>query len=162
MEHLWAPWRNRYVTKDQPKLADSGDLFADLPALGDDKAALIIHRSETCYAILNRYPYNSGHLMVIPFRAVDDLDKLETEEMADLWATVTRMEKAMKKAFNPHGFNIGINIGSCAGAGIPQHLHVHVVPRWKDDANFLTSTAETRIHPADLDTVYQKMVEAIG
>jgi ATP adenylyltransferase len=159
MEHLWAPWRNRYVAgKEKP----GEDLFRKIAQSSDDAAHYVLARTKASFAVLNRYPYNLGHLMVCPYREVDDLASLSAQESADLWTLVNRMTAALKKAMNPEGLNIGINLGTAGGAGVPKHLHVHVVPRWPNDANFLTTTGATRIHPGDLPTVYAKLLEALS
>ena len=159
MEHLWAPWRNRYVTGEEKP---GEDLFRKIAQSSDDAAHYVLARTKASFAVLNRYPYNLGHLMVCPYREVDDLASLSAQESADLWTLVNRMTAALKKAMNPDGLNIGINLGTAAGAGVPKHLHVHVVPRWPNDANFLTTTGFTRIHPGDLPTVYAKLLEALS
>ncbi|MDA0324432.1 MAG: HIT domain-containing protein [Verrucomicrobia bacterium] len=159
MEHLWAPWRNRYVTGEEKP---SEDLFRRLANSSDDTADLILARTKASFAVLNRYPYNLGHVLVCPYREVDDLASLSTQESADLWTLVNRMTDALRRAMKPEGFNIGINLGTAAGAGVPKHLHVHVVPRWTNDSNFLTTIGTTRIHPGDLPTVYTKLVEALA
>jgi ATP adenylyltransferase len=110
--------------------------------------------------VLNRFPYNAGHTLVVPYREVADLRDLSDDEQHDLWATVNQVTGLLEKAFNPNGFNIGINIGSAAGAGIPNHLHAHIVPRWQNDSNFMTAQAETRIHPAELKEIYAKLIAA--
>lgn len=154
MEHLWAPWRNRYVTND----AESREtLFFDLGQSSDDEKNGVFARSKACYAVLNRYPYNAGHSLIVPYRQVNELSALSEQEGSDLWAMVQKVTDALKTEFKPHGFNIGMNIGECAGAGIPNHLHVHVVPRWSADSNYMTTTAETRVHPSDLDDVYRRL-----
>ena len=159
MEHLWAPWRNRYVAGEEKP---GEDLFRKIAQSSDDAAHYVLARTKASFAVLNRYPYNLGHLMVCPYREVDDLASLSAQESADLWTLVNRMTAALKKAMNPEGLNIGINLGTAAGAGVPKHLHVHVVPRWPNDANFLTTTGFTRIHPGDLPTVYAKLLEALS
>ena len=159
MEHLWAPWRNRYVTGEEKP---GEDLFRKIAQSSDDAVHYVLARTKASFAVLNRYPYNLGHLMVCPYREVDDLASLSAQESADLWTLVNRMTAALKKAMNPDGLNIGINLGTAAGAGVPKHLHVHVVPRWPNDANFLTTTGFTRIHPGDLPTVYAKLLEALS
>lgn len=151
MEHLWAPWRNRYVSGSQKP---PENLFWEIGQSNDDKANHVIARSKSSYAVLNRYPYNSGHTLVVPYRCVAGLEELSETESLDLWDLVNRVTAALREAYKPQGFNIGINIGTAAGAGLPKHLHVHVVPRWEHDANFMTALAETRIHPNDLDTVW--------
>jgi ATP adenylyltransferase len=154
MEHLWAPWRNRYVTTP-PENRD--ELFAQLGQSTNDRENGVYARSKAAFAVLNRYPYNAGHTLVVPYRAVEDLGGLSDQESADLWKLVQKVTEALKTEFAPHGFNIGINIGESAGAGIPKHLHVHVVPRWSSDANFMTSTAETRVHPNELEAIFDKL-----
>lgn len=151
MEHLWAPWRNRYVSGSQKP---PENLFWEIGQSNDDQANHVIARSKSCYAVLNRYPYNSGHTLVVPYRCVAGLEELSETESLGLWDLVNRVTAALREAYKPQGFNIGINIGTAAGAGLPKHLHVHVVPRWEHDANFMTALAETRIHPNDLDTVW--------
>lgn len=151
MEHLWAPWRNLYVKHPQePK----GDVFAAIAQSSDDAANHVLARGKSCYAVLNVYPYNTGHLMVVPYRAVPDLDDLSDDELLELMTMLKQMKTAVFAAFQPQGFNVGINLGSAAGAGIAEHLHVHLVPRWRGDSNFMTTTAETRVHPTDLESVY--------
>jgi ATP adenylyltransferase len=151
MEHLWAPWRNLYVQHPQEK---SGDVFAEIAQSSDDETNLVLARGKSCFSLLNIYPYNTAHLMVVPYRATGDLDELGDEELLELMTMVRRMKAAVTAAFAPHGFNVGINIGAAAGAGIANHLHIHVVPRWRGDSNFMTTTAETRVHPSDLVQVY--------
>ncbi|MDR1305690.1 MAG: HIT domain-containing protein [Verrucomicrobiales bacterium] len=155
MEHLWAPWRNSYVSGDQKKPAD---LFFQIGQSADDEANLVVRRGKSCYVMLNRFPYNAGHALVVPYRPVAELAQLADHETAELWQTVTLTVSALKKAFAPQGFNIGINLGACAGAGLPDHLHVHVVPRWHDDVNFMTATAGTRVHPSELEKIYTQLV----
>ncbi|MEM6822158.1 MAG: HIT domain-containing protein [Verrucomicrobiota bacterium] len=155
MEHLWAPWRNAYVTSNDIKSKET--LFHDLGQSTNDEENFVFFRSKSVYAILNRFPYNASHSLVVPYRSVSDLRDLSQSELQDLWNTVNQVTTLIEKAFNPHGFNVGINIGASSGAGIPHHLHVHVVPRWKDDANFMTATAEVRVHPSELKEIYQKL-----
>lgn len=152
MEHLWAPWRNAYVTKNEPTPAD---LFTQLAASTDDEADSILARAKSCFAVLNRYPYNAGHTMVVPYREVVDLDELSDDELLDLMSLVKRVKAAMTASMKPQGFNLGVNIGEAGGAGVAAHLHVHIVPRWANDANFMTTTGGCRIHPSDLPKVYE-------
>ena len=151
MEHLWASWRNLYVT--QPP-ETRGDVFAEIARSSDDQANHVLARGRSCFAVLNLYPYNTAHLMIVPYRAVPDLEDLSDDELLELMTMLKRMKAAVTEAFHPHGFNVGINLGIAAGAGIEQHLHVHLVPRWRNDANFMTVTAGTRVHPNDLETIY--------
>ncbi len=151
MEHLWAPWRNPYVT--QPS-EGRGRVFAEIARSSDDDANHVLARGKSCFAVLNLYPYNTAHLMVVPYRTVPDLEDLSDDELLELMTLLKRMKAAVTAAFHPDGFNVGINLGIAAGAGIEQHLHIHLVPRWRNDANFMTTTAGTRIHPNDLETIY--------
>ena len=147
MEHLWAPWRNLYV-KDSQK--HEGNIFAEIARGSDDEGHYVLTRGKSCFAILNVYPYNTGHLMIIPYRATGALEDLSDDELLELMTMLKRMKAAVTSAFQPQGFNLG----AAAGAGIEQHLHVHLVPRWRGDCNFMTTTAETRVHPNDLASVY--------
>src|SRR5271156_1859047 len=151
MEHLWAPWRNLYVSHPPGTM---GDVFAEIARSSDDQANHVLARGKSCFAVLNLYPYNTAHLMIVPYRAVPDLEDLSDDELLELMTMLKRMKAAVTAAFHPHGFNVGINLGIAAGAGIEQHLHVHLVPRWRNDSNFMTTTADTRVHPSDLATVY--------
>jgi ATP adenylyltransferase len=151
MEHLWAPWRNLYIKDPQKR---GGNIFAEIAQSSEDEAHFVLARGKSCFAVLNIYPYNTGHLMIIPYRHTGDLDDLSDDETLEMMTMLKRLKAALTAAFRPQGFNIGINLGTAAGAGIDQHLHVHLVPRWSGDANFMTTTAETRVHPADLAGVY--------
>jgi ATP adenylyltransferase len=151
MEHLWAPWRNLYV-KDPQK--SGGDVFAEIANGTDDEAHYVLARGKSCFAILNLYPYNTGHLMIIPYRFTGALEDLGDDETLEMMGMLKRMKAALTAAFQPQGFNVGINLGAAAGAGIEQHLHIHLVPRWRNDANFMTTTADTRVHPAELKEIY--------
>ena len=154
MEHLHAYWRMEYITAPRPP--EGGNLFTDLPALGDDTQALIIHRSRLSYLIMNRFPYNAGHLMAVPFRAVNDLPALDTAERGDLMDEIVRGQEILRAALNPNAFNIGFNLGP-AGGGSIGHLHCHIVPRWSGDTNFMPVIAETRVLPESLSTMYQQL-----
>ena len=158
MEHLWAPWRNRYVTGEEKP---GEDLFRKIAQSPEDAAHYVLARTKASFAVLNRYPYNLGHLMVCPYREVDDPSSLSSQESSDLWTLVNRMTELLKKTLKPDGFNLGLNLGCAAGAGVPKHLHIHVVPRWANDANFMTTTGTTRIHPGDLPAVYEKLRSAL-
>lgn len=161
MEHLWAPWRKAYV---QDSTTPRGEVFARLaqaPA-SDDAANHIVWRGKACFAVLNRYPYNTGHALIVPYRVVADLEQLSEDELHECLSGLKRIKAAVTAAFQPHGFNVGLNLGSAAGAGIEQHLHWHLVPRWNGDSNFMTSTANARVHPNDLDTVHKLVVEKLA
>ncbi len=154
MDHLHAYWRMEYIKA--PRLPEGANPFADLPALGNDAEALIIHRSPLSYLVLNRYPYNPGHLLAIPFRAATDLVELTPAERIDLMDEIIFAKAVLQAAINPHGFNIGFNLGAAAGGSIP-HLHAHVVPRWNGDTNFMPVIGETRVLPQSLDATYQHL-----
>src|ERR1044072_6327316 len=131
MEPLHAPWRIEYILA--PKLAQDESLFARIAQSSDDEANLVIARDRTCYALLNRYPYTGGHVMVVPYKQVPDFHGLTDEELLDLMKLTRRCQAAMTKVMRPEGFNIGVNLGKCAGAGILEHVHIHIVPRWNGD-----------------------------
>lgn len=148
MESLHAPWRIEYILL--PKDEQSATLFTRIAESNDDEANLVIARDRTCYALLNRYPYNGGHLMVVPYKQAADLNGLTDDELAALWKLTRRCVNALTRLMKPDGFNIGINLGRVAGAGIIGHLHVHVVPRWNGDTNFMPVLADTRVVPQAL------------
>ena len=156
MDHLHAYWRMEYIKA--PRLPEGANPFAALPALGNDAEALIIHRSPLSYLILNRYPYNPGHLLAIPFRAVADLVELTPAERTDLMDEMIFAREVLQAAVNPNGFNIGFNLGTAAGGSIA-HLHAHIVPRWTGDTNFMPVIGETRVLPQSLDAMYQHLTK---
>ena len=153
MEHLWSPWRLAYI---QGASDATGCVFCEA-LTRDDAAPLILHRGRTCFVILNLFPYNSGHLMVVPNRHVASLADATPEELADVMALTRVAELALTEAFAPHGMNMGINLGKPAGAGILDHLHMHVVPRWNGDTNFMTVVGRTRVLPEELPQVAEKL-----
>jgi ATP adenylyltransferase len=154
MERLWSPWRSEYVTS----AGNSDDcIFCDHLARGADEDAHILFRGDMTFAILNAYPYNSGHLMVAPLRHVGELEDVEAGELQELMETVRRSVSVLKGAMRPHGFNVGLNLGRVAGAGLPGHLHVHVVPRWGGDTNFMPVVGETKVMPELLADTYAKL-----
>ncbi|GAB5562460.1 MAG: HIT domain-containing protein [Synoicihabitans sp.] len=154
MDQLHAYWRMEYIAS--PRFPETDRPFTELPAMNDDRAALIVHRTELSYLMLNRFPYNPGHLLAIPFREVTDLDGLTGDESADLMATITFGKKVVQNALNPDGFNVGFNLGSAAGGSIP-HLHGHVVPRWNGDTNFMPVLGQTRTLPQALESTWEKL-----
>ena len=156
LERLWSAWRASYVesapARSDPDAAD-GSVFTRLLRSGEpDEATHIVHRGELVFAILNIHPYTTGHLLVIPYREVPDLADLTPEETAELWATVTDAVAAVRSAYAPDGLNVGVNLGRVAGGSVPTHLHVHVVPRWTGDSNFLSSIANTQTLPESLES----------
>lgn len=164
-ERLWNGWRSTYVASVGSGDADvpdgEGSVFTRILRSGaSDDAANIIHRGEHVFAILNAYPYSTGHTLVLPYREVADLEALEPAEAAELWATVTDAVRAVKAAYRPDGVNVGVNLGRPAGGSVSEHLHVHVVPRWTGDANFMTAVANTRTLPEPLDETASKLRSA--
>jgi ATP adenylyltransferase len=155
METLHAPWRIEYILSQKPEL--KAGLFTRIAQSSDDEANLVIVRDRTCFALLNKYPYNGGHLMVVPYKEVADLHGLTDEELADLWKLTRRCLAALTAVMKPDGFNVGINLGKVAGAGIVEHLHIHVVPRWNGDTNFMPVLANTTVLPQALEEVAAKL-----
>ncbi len=141
MKQLWSPWRMEYIRRTKP----DGCVFCDLPKEDNDPESLILLRGRHCYIMLNRYPYNNGHLMVVPYEHVDTPTKLAAEVLQDMMQQVNVSLTVLKKAMDPDGFNIGMNLGTPAGAGIKDHIHMHVVPRWTGDTNFMPVLAETHV-----------------
>lgn len=154
LEHLWNGWRMGYVSGSaagRPEETPGASVFTQILESGlSDEDANIVHRGPLCFVILNAFPYTSGHLMVLPYREVAELDELSGAEAAELWTTVTEAVATLKAAYRPEGLNVGINLGRPAGGSVSQHLHVHVVPRWIGDANFMTAVANTRTLPEAL------------
>ncbi|MCR6656237.1 MAG: HIT domain-containing protein [Opitutus sp.] len=155
MEQLHAYWRMEYI--QAPRYPDSMKRpFSELPALGDDRAALIVHRTSLSYLILNRFPYNPGHLLAVPFREVVELEALNSAERADLMETIIFGKRLLGAALKPDGFNVGFNLGSAAGGSIA-HLHGHIVPRWNGDTNFMPVLGQTRTLPQALDSTWERL-----
>lgn len=163
MESLHAPWRIEYILAPKsPALPGNHSLFAAIGASSDDVGNHVLARGRTCYAVLNTYPYNGGHLMVVPYRQVPGLDGLSDEELLELLRMVRDGQAALREVMKPHGFNVGINLGAVAGAGIVEHLHVHVVPRWNGDANFMPVIAQTSVVPEALHDTAAKLRAAFA
>jgi len=158
MDHLWTPWRYAYVTS-AAKI--SGCIFCDLPNEGDDTKVHIVSRAKYCYIVLNTYPYTNGHVMIVPFEHVDEFHKLKTSAAQEMTELAQRMEAVLRQLYSPDGINLGMNIGKAAGAGVAGHIHMHVLPRWVADANFVSVVGETRILPESLDMTYQKIRGAL-
>lgn len=155
MESLHAPWRIEYILSPKPELKQG--VFARIAQSNDDEANYVIVRDRTCFALLNRYPYVGGHLMVVPYKEVADLNGLTEEEVADLWKLARRCLNALTTLMKPDGFNVGINLGKVAGAGILEHLHIHIVPRWNGDTNFMPVIAGTGVLPEALTEIAAKL-----
>jgi ATP adenylyltransferase len=158
VKHLWAPWRLAYVAG--PK--DAGCFLCEALASKDDRANLLVHRAGHGFLILNRYPYNRGHLMAVPNRHVARLDALTKEEADTLMHLTVIAVRALEQMAGPQGFNVGMNLGRAAGAGIEDHLHMHVVPRWISDTNFMPVIGETKVLPEHLEDTYDRLTEALG
>ena len=156
MDILHSYWRMDYL-RDKPKGEERLNPFVELPLLGDDKKARIIYRSQYVYIVLNKYPYNPGHLLVVPYRKVAELGKLNDEERNDLMATLVYGQQLLEQAFKMDGTNIGFNLGSAAGAGIPQHLHAHIIPRWNGDTNFFPAIGKTKVLAQALDETWEAL-----
>ena len=161
METLHAPWRIQYILAPKPT-ASAESLFTRLAQSNDDEANYVVARDRTCYAVLNTYPYVGGHLMVAPYKQTPDLNGLTDEEMADLMRLTRRCQNALTKVMRPDGFNVGINFGEAAGAGIASHLHIHIVPRWHGDTNFMPILAQTTVLPEALSEVAAKLRQALA
>jgi ATP adenylyltransferase len=157
MERLWAPWRMAYIEVPPAR----GCIFCTKPQEADDREQLILFRGERCFVIMNLFPYNNGHLMVAPYRHTADIVGLTAEEQAETMRLTRYCVRVLKDAFGPDGFNIGMNLGKTAGAGVADHLHMHVVPRWDGDSNFMPVLAETKVLPDALFSTYDKLRAAI-
>jgi ATP adenylyltransferase len=160
MEPLHAPWRIEYILAPKPVLTES--LFSSIGQSSADEEHYVIARDRTCYALLNTYPYTGGHLMVVPYKQSPDLNGLTENELTDLMKLVRRCQSALTKVMNPDGFNIGVNLGKVAGAGIIDHVHVHVVPRWLGDTNFMPVLANTVVVPEALRELAAKLRAALA
>jgi ATP adenylyltransferase len=171
LDHLWAGWRRAYIDSvagdDVAERATAsgdapeGSLFERILCSDrDDEACYVVHRGRRCSSLLNAYPYTSGHLLVLPNRAVATLGELEPDEFAELWEEVRDGVTAIEAAYRCDGVNVGMNLGRAAGAGVPDHLHVHALPRWSGDTNFMTAVADTRVLPEPLAVSWQKLRQA--
>lgn len=153
MEHLWAPWRIRYIQMEKPE----GCILCDKPGESTDALNYILYRGDNNFIIMNSFPYNSGHLMVAPYRHVASLEELTDTELYEHFEIVRQSIKVLRQTYNPNGFNIGINMGKVAGAGIDDHIHTHIVPRWQGDTNFMPVTADTKVVNEALAETYEKL-----
>ena len=155
-QRIWAPWRLAYV-KDASKDDAEECIFCAKPAEGDDQANLIVHRGERCFVILNLYPYTNGHLMIAPFEHVATLQELDAATIAETMALGQQAMRILEERYSPHGYNVGFNQGRVAGAGVEHHIHMHVVPRWGGDNNFMPVLADTRVMPQTLEQSYETL-----
>jgi len=160
MESLHAPWRIEYILAPKPA-PQAESLFTRIAQANDDEANLVIVRDRTCYALLNSYPYTGGHLLVVPYKQAHDLNGLTDEELADLMKLTRRCKNALTRVMKPDGFNIGMNLGKVAGAGIAEHIHIHIVPRWQGDTNFMPVLANTTVVPQALRDLAAQLRSAL-
>ena len=159
MDYLWTPWRYNYITNAEKT---SGCIFCEVVKAGDDEKVRIVFRGKHCYLILNTFPYTSGHVMVVPYAHVDELQKLPGDAAQEMMALSQRTEGVLRDIYRPDGVNLGMNIGKAAGAGVAGHIHMHILPRWVADANFVSVVGETRILPEELGVTWKRMKERFG
>jgi ATP adenylyltransferase len=159
MENLWAPWRMAYISPKTPP--PPGCIFCTQPAAHRDEEYHILYRGERCFMMLNLYPYNSGHLMIAPYEHIGTIEKLDAATLAELMAQAQLALKALRLTMKPDGFNMGINEGKVAGAGFADHMHLHIVPRWAGDTNFMPVIADVKVIPEHLDNVYRQLKDAL-
>lgn len=160
-DRLWAPWRFAYIERPSTGSPDADCIFVDLPAETNDRENLLLYRGHTAFVMLNAYPYTNGHLMVAPYRHTADMAHLVDDELLEINQLVAACLRWITAVYRPDGFNIGVNLGRAAGAGIPSHIHWHVVPRWNGDTNFMTTVGEVRVLPQSLEESYDKLREAV-
>ena len=161
MDYLWTPWRYQYM-KEAAAGAQPACIFCDAANRKDDPATLVVLRGSKSFIILNRYPYTSGHVMIVPYAHVAELGAVEAEALSEMMRLAQRVEAAFRTTYKPDGMNMGMNLGRAAGAGVAGHVHLHFLPRWFGDANFMTVAGETRVHPEDLQTTYKRLREALA
>jgi ATP adenylyltransferase len=160
MDYLWSPWRYQYMAQvTQGKQPDC--FFCDAIQSNRDEETLIVYRGKQAFVILNRYPYTSGHVMIVPYAHVAALNLCEPGTLPEIMELAQRVENAFQREYKPDGMNLGMNLGRAAGAGVVGHIHLHALPRWIGDSNFMTVTAETRVHPEELATTYTKLRKAL-
>lgn len=153
LDILWAPWRMEYILHE----AEQGCIFCDKPKEANDRQNLILCRGQTCFVIMNRFPYNNGHLMVVPFRHLGDLEEMNATERLEMMTITAACLQVLRKAVHPEGFNLGMNLGAVAGAGIDDHVHMHIVPRWKADTNFMPVVGHTKVVSEGLWETYDRL-----
>ena len=161
MDTLHAPWRIDYILGPKSPVGDQS-LFTQIAQSNDDEANYVIARGRTCYAVLNAYPYNGGHLMIVPYRQTADWNDLNDQELLELMLLLRRCQNAVRTVMKPQGFNIGVNLGKVAGAGIVEHLHIHLVPRWEGDVNFMPLISNTSVVPEALKETAAKLRKALA
>jgi ATP adenylyltransferase len=161
MDYMWSPWRYQYM-KEAASGTQPDCIFCDALARKNDGETLIVHRGEKTFIILNRFPYTSGHVMIVPYAHLAELQLCDRETLGEMMEQARRMETILRTDYQPDGMNLGMNLGRAAGAGVAGHLHLHVLPRWFGDSNFMTVTGETRVHPEDLQTTYARLSKALA
>ena len=159
MDYLWSPWRYQYVANINK---NDHCVFCDEEVPSNDLDRLILFRGQYHFIILNRFPYTCGHLLVAPYQHVADITGLSSDQLLEMMTLVQKVISALKQVYHPDGFNLGMNLGKCAGAGIDKHVHFHIVPRWCGDSNFVSVTGETRVLPESLETTYSKLKPFFG
>jgi len=157
MEHIWAPWRIEYIQMEKPE----GCILCQKPRENEDAINYILYRGDKNFVIMNTYPYNAGHLMIAPYRHIGNLAELTNDERQEHFEILSHSIKLLRQVFNPDGFNIGMNIGKVAGAGIEDHFHTHIVPRWQGDTNFMPVIADTKVLPEALAETYKKLKDKL-
>lgn len=155
-ERLWTPWRMQYILDNSKS---SGCVFCNKPKEDDNRANLILYKGKNSFVIMNRYPYSNGHLLITPYSHVGDMEDLSAEELCEMTIEAQRSIGILKKVMNPDGFNVGMNLGKAAGSGIDDHIHLHIVPRWNGDTNFMPVLSDVRVMPEHLDDTYMKLLE---
>jgi ATP adenylyltransferase len=156
IEALWCPWRVEYFEQETP----NPDFLSDAARASDDAAHLVVTRRKNAFLMMNRYPYSVGHLMAVPYRKTGEAESLGDNEMLELWGLAVHAQRLLRETMKAQGFNIGLNLGQCAGAGVPDHLHLHIVPRWNGDTNFMPVLAGTRMLSEGLNGLYEKLMAA--
>jgi ATP adenylyltransferase len=159
MDRLWTPWRYSYIQGASPR---KGCIFCEKPAAHQDEENLIVFRGERNFVILNAFPYTNGHVMIAPYQHVATLEAADGATLAEMMRLTQTVETRLRALYRPDGINLGMNLGECAGAGVAGHIHMHVLPRWCGDANFMSVVGETRVLPEDLRTTYQRMLKALA
>jgi ATP adenylyltransferase len=162
MDYLWTPWRYAYIADAGKNDGTAGQcIFCELPKLPDEDAK-IVYRGAHCFIILNSFPYTSGHVMVVPFAHLDELQKLPETAAQEMMAFTQKLDRVLRRVYSPDGINVGMNMGRAAGAGVAGHIHMHVLPRWVGDTNFMTTVGESRVLPELLDDTWKKLKEGLG
>jgi len=162
MDYLWTPWRYQYMAQVASSKQQAECIFCDAVARNNDAETLIVHRGKKAFLILNRFPYTSGHVMIVPYAHVAELNLVDGDALTEMMQLAQRVEGVFRRDYKPDGMNLGMNLGRAAGAGVAGHVHLHMLPRWIGDSNFMTVTGETRVHPEDLKTTYERLSKALA